>query len=324
MIEKIDLKDKKILYELDLDSRQSFGSVARKVGLSKNSVINRVNNLIEKGVIKNFKTIVDFGKIGYLLVNFCFDLKSASPKVEKEFIDFLCKKKIVYRVSSMDGKFNLKVQLISKNMSEIYSLWEEIFEKYVNHIKGRQLVLVTRNYYYYRPYLLENSTNSLELAITSHEKLETLDKTDIELLKILTRGARTSILDLAEKVEITPKTVIARIKSLRKRKIIKGYGLSLDLEKIDYQVFKVSFILTRLTPKRIIEFQNYIRNHQNIIYDEEVVGGDDYEIEIQVKNVADLREIIKDIQLNFSDIIDDYYILHVFKNYKGLTFPDNI
>jgi Lrp/AsnC family leucine-responsive transcriptional regulator len=324
MVEKLDLKDKKILYELDLDSRQSFGSVAKKVGLSKNSVINRVNGLVERGIIKNFKTIIDFGKIGYLLVNFCFDLKSASPKIEQEFIDFLCKKKIVYRVSSMDGKFNLRVQIISKSMSEVYSLWEDIFKKYVNYIKERQLMLVTRNYYYYRPYLIENSTNSLELAITSHGKFETLDRVDMELLRILTRGARTSILNLAEKVKITPKTVISRIKSLRRRKIIVGYGLSLDLEKIGYQVFKVSFILTRLTPKRISEFQNYIRNHPNIIYDEEVVGGDDYEIEIQVKNVADLREIIKDIQLNFSDILDDYHILHVFKNYKGLTFPENI
>lgn len=324
MVERLDLKDRKILYELDLDSRQSFGSVAKKVSLSKNSVINRVTHLVEKGIIKNFKTIIDFGKIGYLLVNFCFDLKSASPKIEKEIIDFLCKKKIVYRVSSMDGKFNLKVQIISKSMPEVHSLWEEIFKKYVNYIKERQLIMVTRNYYYYRPYLLENSTKPIEIAITSQGKLETLDKTDMRILSILTRGARTSVLDLADQTKITPKTVISRIKSLKKRKVIVGYGLSFDLEKIGYQVFKVSFILTRLTSNRMTDFQEYIKNHPNIIYDEEVVGGDDYEIEIHVKDVGDLRGIIKDIQSKFSDIIDDYHILHVFKNYKGLTFPENI
>jgi len=41
-MEKLDIKDKKILYELDLDSRQSFRSIGRKVGLTKDVVASRV------------------------------------------------------------------------------------------------------------------------------------------------------------------------------------------------------------------------------------------------------------------------------------------
>ena len=43
-MEKLDLKDKKILYELDIDCRQSFRSIGRKVGLSKDVVATRVKN----------------------------------------------------------------------------------------------------------------------------------------------------------------------------------------------------------------------------------------------------------------------------------------
>jgi DNA-binding Lrp family transcriptional regulator len=43
-MEKLDLKDRKILYELDCDSRQSFRAIGRKVGLSKDVVVNRVKN----------------------------------------------------------------------------------------------------------------------------------------------------------------------------------------------------------------------------------------------------------------------------------------
>lgn len=35
---KLDLKDKKILYELDLDSRATLNEIAQKVGLSKQVV----------------------------------------------------------------------------------------------------------------------------------------------------------------------------------------------------------------------------------------------------------------------------------------------
>jgi len=53
-MEKLDLKDKKILYELDIDSRQSFRSIGRKVGLSKDVVASRVKKLQEIGIIKRF------------------------------------------------------------------------------------------------------------------------------------------------------------------------------------------------------------------------------------------------------------------------------
>jgi hypothetical protein len=42
-MEKIDLKDRRILYELDVDSRQSFRNIGRKVGLLKDVVVSRVN-----------------------------------------------------------------------------------------------------------------------------------------------------------------------------------------------------------------------------------------------------------------------------------------
>lgn len=64
-MEKLDLKDRKILYHLDLDSRQSFRSLGKKVGLSKDIVASRVKKLQEKGIIKGFFAVVDYSKLGY-------------------------------------------------------------------------------------------------------------------------------------------------------------------------------------------------------------------------------------------------------------------
>jgi len=58
-MEKLDLKDRKILYELDLNSRQSFRSIGRKVGLSKDIVASRVKKLQEEGIIIRFNTLID-------------------------------------------------------------------------------------------------------------------------------------------------------------------------------------------------------------------------------------------------------------------------
>ena len=56
---KIDLKDRKILYELDLNSRQSLTAIGKKVGLKKDVVSYRIKKLEDEGIIKNYYAFID-------------------------------------------------------------------------------------------------------------------------------------------------------------------------------------------------------------------------------------------------------------------------
>lgn len=69
-MEKIDLKDKKILYELDIDSRQSFRNIGRKNGLSKDIVASRVKKLKENALETMYNDLNKENKRGLVLV--CF------------------------------------------------------------------------------------------------------------------------------------------------------------------------------------------------------------------------------------------------------------
>jgi Lrp/AsnC family transcriptional regulator for asnA, asnC and gidA len=83
-MEKLDLKDRKILYHLDIDSRQSFASIGKKVGLHKDSVADRVKKLIEKGIIRGFFTVIDYSKIGLNAYRFYFSFLNITPKLKKD------------------------------------------------------------------------------------------------------------------------------------------------------------------------------------------------------------------------------------------------
>ena len=61
---KIDLKDRKILYELDLDCRQSNTQIGKKVGLTRDVVAYRIKRMEEEGVITNFWTAINTFKLG--------------------------------------------------------------------------------------------------------------------------------------------------------------------------------------------------------------------------------------------------------------------
>lgn len=67
LTEKIDEIDMQIINLLQEDSRLSFNRIARKLGISVGTALNRVKSLEERGVLKAYTVIVDPNKVGYSL-----------------------------------------------------------------------------------------------------------------------------------------------------------------------------------------------------------------------------------------------------------------
>jgi len=60
----MDELDKKILRELQLDSRNSFTKIAQKIGVSTATVSDRVKKLTEKGIICGYTAILNTAELG--------------------------------------------------------------------------------------------------------------------------------------------------------------------------------------------------------------------------------------------------------------------
>ena len=94
-----------------------------------------------------------------------------------------------------------------------------------------------------------------------------------------------------------------------------------DLEKLGYQYFKIHFNLHNLTEEKEKRFRSYLRHFPNVTYDNEVLGGDDIEIEIQIKTIQDLRNFLDKIKKQFADILRNYKYMLFYKEHKYLFFP---
>ena len=62
---KIDLKDKKILNEIEMNARVSHAEIAKKVGLSKQVVKYRIERLEKEKVIQSYFAVIDIARLGY-------------------------------------------------------------------------------------------------------------------------------------------------------------------------------------------------------------------------------------------------------------------
>src|SRR3989344_651346 len=318
---ELDLKDKKLLHELDSNSRQSIQQLARKIGLSKDAVKYRINNLLKGDIIKSFNAVIDTGKLGFYSFRILVKLYKTSPEKEKEIISFLLKNKNLVWLVEVEGNWDVNTWFLYKSVEEMNSFWEEFLKKYGDYIEKREVGIYSNVTYFGRAYLLDKKSNDFAMQIISLPKETELDESEIKIIELLSKDARMSIVDLADKTSLTSKTVINKIKRLEKDKIILGYRVEFDLEKLGYKYYKIHITAFNTTQEKIKHFKDFIQGNVNIIYEDIVLGGYDIEFEIQVENEGKLRELIDDIKTKFSSIIRDYEILSYYKEYRLRFFP---
>ena len=201
------------------------------------------------------------------------------------------------------------------------SFWIEFLTKFNNYIEKREFGIYSNVTYFSRAYLLKTEKNIFSMPIISLSKEEKLDKSDLKIIELLSKNARISIVDIAQETSLTSKTIINKIKRLEKDKIVVGYRAEFNLEKLELKYYKIHISTFNTTPEKIKRFKQYIQENPNIIYYDEVLGGYDIEIEVQIENENKLRELIEEIRERFSNIIKDYEVLHYFKEHRLRFFP---
>ena len=123
---KIDKKDLEILYQLDINSRQSLKSIGSKVFLKKNVVKYRIEKLINNGVIKNFYTSINFRKLGYINIGFDINFKYYTPIIEKDIIKYFCLSDYSWFISNVQGYYDLLVLFSVKKMDQFFNFWKRV------------------------------------------------------------------------------------------------------------------------------------------------------------------------------------------------------
>ncbi|MBD1381093.1 AsnC family transcriptional regulator [Bacillus sp. IB182487] len=61
---KVDQTDKKILELLSINGRMSYVDIGKELGLSRVAVRERVNQMMEKGIIEKFSVVINSEAVG--------------------------------------------------------------------------------------------------------------------------------------------------------------------------------------------------------------------------------------------------------------------
>ena len=132
----IDLKDRKILYHLDLNCRQSNSQIGKKVGLKRDVVAYRIKKLQDEGLIKNFWAEINTFKLGYNVYRIYIKFQDVSLDERKQIIDYFSDYKYAWAVMSVKGPIDLDVMIWVKDSQEFNTYWNKSLDKEQSFLYG--------------------------------------------------------------------------------------------------------------------------------------------------------------------------------------------
>ena len=313
----LDIKDRKILLELEKNARQSSFKIGKKASLPRDVVNYRIKKLEDSGIISHYMAIIDHSKLGQIQFKIYLQLQHLTKPQFEEMLSFLNHKKEVKWIAECNGRWDLIFAIITSTIAEFDAVKTEFLAKYSALISTKAITMMVSAQTLKRAYLLkdEKIINNEIYQLAGSEKAE-FDKTDLKVLAALVEKPRASIIDLAKKAGVSTRAFSYKMRKLEDKKIILGYRVALDLEKIGYQFFKSFIYLENAPEKRIHAFLGFCGFHPNIIHTVKTIGNWDVEIELEVKNNEEFYEIISDLRDKFSDIIKTIETVIILKEHK--------
>lgn len=300
----IDALDRRILYEWDLDARASASAIAKRIGSKKETVNARMKRLQTRGVVTGFVTEIDTAKLGYDNIKVYLQFQHFSHELEQAFFAYLRTIKEVGWIVGCSGRWDALFCVWSKDQHHFHEVLLAILTRFSKHILHKEIIHNINWFYYNRKWL---KPDALPHAVKYERASPVLiDDLDRQLLKLIVRDARKSIVSIATAAGETSQTIINRKKRLEQAGVITKYSLSIDHAKMGLIFTKTFVYLQEVTRARLQDLYRYCAEQPNIFAVTTALGAWDVEIELEVENFEQMRRIMDELRVRFSDIVKNY------------------
>ena len=153
---ELNIKDKKILYELDKNSRISLTELSKKIQMSKESLHYRLKKLTEEKIILKYHTVSAHYRFGTIDYKVYLRLKDLSKKEHKSLINFLIKNKDVFWVTPCNGRWDLMFGIRAAQMNEFFEIHDKLLDKFSKYIQEKELSISRKATQFNRKWMLDS------------------------------------------------------------------------------------------------------------------------------------------------------------------------
>lgn len=122
-----------------------------------------------------------------------------------------------------------------------------------------------------------------------------LDAIDLQILHLLQQNGRMTQVEIAKAVELTPASVLPRIRRLEESGLIKDYHARLDRQMMGFGLMVFVQVQLALHQDRAIEhFRRAVKAMDEVLECHHVSGDFDYLLKVTVKNMSAYEKFVRE------------------------------
>lgn len=319
---KLDIKDKKILYLLSVDSRTPITQIAKKANLSRDAVQYRINKYESSGIIQGYRTLTDISKLGYCAYHLFIKLNNPLPEIESKIISGIVKHNFVRAVINFSGNFDIEVAFVAKDTADLDEKSSAILMDCQNYLLDYELLILSETFVAktFPKNFIDYHTDKKGRSNLKYEA----DKKDISILKMIGDNARIPLYDIADNIKLSTDAVIYRIKKMINSGLIIGFVPVINYASLGYSLHTLIVYIDGLDEKKEKILENFLAQDPNVLWAVKTIGKANLLLYVLVKNTKDLHETSFRIKRLFPGSIRKYDSLIAYEEHKYVYFPKDL
>ncbi len=315
-----DLKDKRLLYLLSKNYRFPVSFLAKKVGISKDSVNYRINRFWKERAIVGTNVIFNPFLAGIELFLVFLRFHNLTPAREKSILSFLIKNNQVVFILKLRGSWDLLLFVGARDPIEFDEFMTEFRNKYFGALDEFIFLVESKEYKFRQtpevlyegariePFSYKRNDSSFQKDFEvgppieiSHGKVLKISKEEIKLLHCLNSDIRKSLTELSEELGISKDKLKKDISSLIERGFLQAFWPIVSADALGFQEHLIFVKFRRLEKEKDLE--RFFKGNKFVSHCVRIIGQWDMYLWIKVSNLDQFYEFIEKMRREFPEII---------------------
>lgn len=307
----LDLIDRKMLSILDMNGRIPITTLSKRLRLSRDTANYRLQRLIKEGIIKKFVTQVDTTRLGYNVYKLFYKFQNINQEKKKEIFQWFIDNEFIYWIAECRGKWDANITIFAENIHHFDKIMTEFVNKYGHYILEQEFNMTLEVGALQKNWKISTQDREVRRLFLKVSEKTQLEDIDLKILRLISNNARMKTTEIAQALKITERVIRYHLEYLEKSKIILGYSISVDYNKLGKQFFKSIVYFNTVSTSLKNKIIEYCKLNPSIIYYIFCVGSWPLELEFVVDNNEEYYEEME----SFREAIPEI------KGYETIIFP---
>jgi Lrp/AsnC family leucine-responsive transcriptional regulator len=289
---------RRILHAYDLDARQSYAALARKVGPSKDIIRRTILDFEQDQTIRGYITVIDIGKLGFTGSAVYARLDTADQSKQARLLRHLQERQDIYWIALLGGRYDILFAIQSSSLVQFSDILSDIQRRFP-FVTNAQFAIRTRATQFQRAYLSERSAGRVQGGFEVSDQKQILTAREKQVLGFLIENPRIQVVELARLAKISRITAQSTLDRLQKNGVIQGYSALIDCRKLGLESHLVLVTLKRFDQATRSRIRKFAAVEPGIIFCIESIGPWQTEFHCEVTSQQKLQDLLRRFRSEF-------------------------